>query len=37
VRTADWEKRVEAPWLERFGSNERDRFRMLAKRYVRET
>lgn len=37
VQTADWETRVEAPWQARFGANERDCFRMLAKRYVRET
>jgi len=37
VGTADWERHVERPWQARFGSTERDRFRMLAKRYVRET
>ena len=35
VRSAEWREHVEQPWLERFGAQERDRFRMLAKRYVR--
>jgi len=35
VKTGEWRRYVEGPWLERFGSNERDRFRMLARRYVR--
>ena len=35
VQTQHWREYVEEPWRERFGSHERDRFRILAKRYVR--
>ena len=36
IQTDGWHARVERPWVERFGAAERDRFRLLAKRYVRE-
>jgi hypothetical protein len=36
VQTGSWQQHVERPWLERLGANERNRFRMLAGRYVRE-
>jgi hypothetical protein len=35
LATAAWQSEVEHAWSARFGSNERNRFRMLAKKYVR--
>lgn len=37
VQTDDWRRRIEQPWADRYGASERNRFRMLAKRYVRKT
>jgi hypothetical protein len=36
VNRAAWQHQVERPWMQRFGVHERDRFRMLARRYVRQ-
>ncbi|MGZ5117692.1 MAG: hypothetical protein ACXWIH_16585 [Burkholderiales bacterium] len=35
--SAEWHDAVEDAWTQRFGTHERDRFRMLAERYVRRT
>jgi hypothetical protein len=33
----EWQRYMEEPWTQRFGAHERDRFRMLAERYVRKS
>jgi hypothetical protein len=37
LKSAEWRDAVEDAWTQRFGAHERDRFRMLAARYVRKS